>query len=211
MFGIENLLAFLLAATLVILIPGPATFFVMGKAHLTFSHGAFATLGIIIGDVALITVSGLGFASLMTKFPLLLISVKLGGAIYVLYLGLVLLNSSSKNEPGINAIDRARDQRYQTFVKGILITLTNPKPILFFSAFFPMFIMEGTKSAVQSFYILGMYFEFLNLSYFCILILIVTQLQQLPLFNRFMQGGFKSVSGVGLLCCGVFILVTSFG
>ncbi|PRC95011.1 LysE family translocator [Solimicrobium silvestre] len=210
MFGIENFLAFLLAATLIIIIPGPATFFVMGKAHLTFAHAVFAALGIIIGDVALITVSGLGFSSLIARFPLLLMSVKIGGALYVLYLGLALLKSGSKNELRNSLTKPAQGQRFQAFVRGILITLTNPKPILFFSTFFPMFIMAGTKSVVKSFYLLGMYFEILNLSYFCILLLIVTQLQQLSSYNRFIGGGFKSVSGVGLLCCGTFILVTSF-
>ena len=73
MMTLAQLLPFALASALVIGVPGPATFFVLGQAQVSRRHAARATLGIVLGDVLLMTAS-------------LLLAVKLGGAAYLVHL-----------------------------------------------------------------------------------------------------------------------------
>lgn len=207
MFGIENVLAFLLASTLLIIIPGPATFYVAGQAHLSAGHGRYATIGIIVGDIVLISLSGLGFAALVSQWPTFLLLIKLAGAIYVAYLGYTLLRTM----PGTVQMDRQATQErqtpYESLMKGILITLTNPKPILFFATFFPLFIKGDATSGAKSFYILGLIFEALNIFYFSLIILTVVGLRQVSALRQFSsRGQLHKISGYGLLLCSAFIL-----
>ena len=207
MIDIVNVWAFLLAAMLMIVAPGPGTFYVIGKAHQSPRHGSHAILGIVAGDVALITISGLGFASLMVRWPLILLAVKVLGAIYLCYLGWDLMAGVQQQEPQIALRENQPTDTRQSFLKGLLITLVNPKAVLFFAAFFPLFIRIGATSTMHSFYVLGAIFELLNLTYFVVVILAVMRMRQRPIFDRFLKGGFDKLSGIALTGCGLLILV----
>ncbi|MBJ6763001.1 LysE family transporter [Myxococcaceae bacterium JPH2] len=207
MLGIDNIASFLLAATLVIIVPGPATFYVAGRAQHSTRSAGLATAGIVAGDVVLITLAGAGFAALVSRWPMLLQAIQVSGALYIAYLGVDLLRAS----PAADAQARAAEAPPSGGVlKGFLITLTNPKPILFFGAFFPVFIDKGAQSWMGSFYALGGLFEVINLLYFAALITVFTQLRNTPFFVRFAAGGFKKVSGYGLVLCGAVTLVAAF-
>lgn len=162
------------------------------------------------GDLVLILASGLGFASLVARWPLLLLAVKLGGAVYVALLGWELVKPSSCPREGRGSTTHEERGGGLGIAKGLLITLTNPKPILFFAAFFPMFIRAGTASILREFLVLGFYFEVLNICYFSALILVVARLRHWPIFDRFLGGGFKAVSGIGMFCCSAFIFMALF-
>lgn len=205
MLGLENTAAFVLAAALVIAVPGPATIHVAAKARYSVKIAGLAVAGIVAGDVVLITLSGLGFAALVSKWPILLLTIKIIGAVYVAYLGIGLLRAKpdahSKAPAEASSI-------FGDFIKGLLITLTNPKPILFFAAFFPMFIDKTTRSWMQSFYALGALFEFINLIYFCAITAVICGFRTVPALERWSGGGFNKVSGAGLMLCAALILAT---
>jgi leucine efflux protein len=208
MFGIQNLASFVLASTLVILLPGPATFFVLGQARYTMARAGRATLGIITGDLILIGLSGLGFSALVARWPLLLTAIKLGGAAYIAWLGYGLLKAKPDAAATVSAAPTPRAGR--DLLQGLLITLTNPKPILFFAAFFPMFISSRTAAPAHSFYVLGACFEALNLAYFATLIVLMMQARRTRWFARFLDGGFQAASGVGLLGCAGLVLASAW-
>src|SRR5688572_30861779 len=84
--GTANVASFLFAATLVVLVPGPATLYVAGQAHRSAGSAGRAMAGIIVGDLVLITLSGLGFSALVTRWPVMLLVLQLGGALYVTFL-----------------------------------------------------------------------------------------------------------------------------
>lgn len=209
MLDIANVWSFLLAATLVIVVPGPATFYVIGKTHQSPWLASQATLGIVAGDVVLISVSGFGFASLVARWPLLLLAVKVIGAIYLLYLGWNLAQSSRQQLHRLSPHKDKPAHFGEDFLKGLLITLTNPKPILFFAAFFPLFIKTGATAVTQKFYALGVIFELLNLCYFSTMILIVTRLRHWRAFDRFLNGGFNTACGIALMGCSLSILAAA--
>lgn len=204
MFGIDNIWSFLLAATLIILVPGPATIYVAGKAARGVGVAVRAIGGIIAGDVVLITLAGFGFAALASRWPSLVAAINVIGAVYVAYLGVELLRSTPSP-----AIDDAPASARNTFVKGLLITLTNPKPILFFAVFFPMFIERSATSRIASFYALGALFEAINVVYFATIVAVVASLHRARTFNRYSAGTFNRVSGGALVACSVLLLVTA--
>lgn len=201
MHDIEHLPAFLLAATLLILVPGPATLYVASRTQRSVSSGCRATLGIVAGDIVLITLSGFGFAALVAQWPLLQTVIKVGGGLYIACLALELLNSPKSQtnfEPGKPSPDG--------FAKALLITLTNPKPILFFAAFFPMFINKAAGSTMRSFFTLGAMFEGINLMYFAALIAIVARLHRTKLLGQSGSRLLQKMSAFGLLICSGVVL-----
>jgi leucine efflux protein len=200
MLGIQHTLSFLLAATAVIIVPGPATLFVASAARDSARRAIHATAGIIAGDITLITAAGLGFAALVARWPVVLTAIKLVGALYLAYLGLELVRSRPSSTPSDAPPAGAR-----VFLKGLGITLTNPKPLVFFGAFFAMFIAPGAPSQLAAFYLLGGLFQLINVVYFATIITVVTRLRATAGFARFAAGRFNRACGALLVGYGAVL------
>lgn len=198
-------LSFLAAATLVIIVPGPATFYVLGAAYRSLAGAIASVAGIVAGDVVLIVLAGLGFAAVVSQWPMTLSVIKAVGSIYVVYLGIDLLRS--KPAAGED-VQTTKGRSPIGFVQGFLITVTNPKPIIFFAAFFPMFIDRDAGSTGASFLLLGVWFEIVNLVYLSAIITIVIQLRGRSAFDRFMSNSLARASGIGLVACGTLIMLS---
>jgi leucine efflux protein len=209
MLGLHSLGAFVWAATLVILVPGPATLLVAGHAQRGAWDAARVTAGVVTGDLVLITLSGLGFSALMQQWPALGLVLTVAGALYVAWLGWGLWRS----RPDATRADRASSPMTRGgFAQGLMLTLTNPKPILFFGAFFPLFIDRTDNGAghwMTSFYALGAVFEAINLIYFAVLIGLVARLRRLPALAGVSRGRLHRVSGGGLMLCAALMLATA--
>jgi len=205
MFAITHFGSFLLAATLVIIVPGPATLLVISSMQQSSKQAKQATLGIVCGDIVLITLSGVGVASTLAQWPGILYAIKLIGACYLLYLGTSLIWQQRKKESSTVDIDNSKRKR-SAFNHGLLLTLTNPKPILFFAGFFPLFIVAGTMQTVPSYYALGLIFEMLNSIYFASLIIGVTSIKDNVLMQRVLTGGLNAISGWIIAGCGAYML-----
>lgn len=160
----ESWLAFGVASLLVILVPGPAMLLVL--AQLGHSRArAWATVGgLVLGDLVLITAAGLGLASLLRGVPELALALRGVGAAYVAWLGL----SELRRPPG--AASPAPVEAGQGLRAAVLLTVMNPKPVLFFAAFFPLFLPAGTSEVLPGFLRLGAVFELLNFASYGLLI-----------------------------------------
>ncbi|HEY8875963.1 MAG TPA: LysE family translocator [Roseateles sp.] len=163
MSGVEHLGAFLLAALLVIVVPGPATLYVLGQARQALTRAVLAVAGLVVGDLLLITAAGLGLGALLQQWPAALLMLRWVGATYVAWLGLALLRSVPHGEAAPQLSRRA-------FGPALLLTLLNPKPILFFGAFFPLFLGTGSADWLAGFLRLGLLFELINIGWFALLI-----------------------------------------
>jgi leucine efflux protein len=211
MHGIDRPGSFVLSALLVIVIPGPATLYIAGTAREAWRRAGVAAAGIVVGDLVLIALSALGFAAVLAARPQLVSAIKLVGALYLAYLGVGLLRSrrgapalaSSPSPPSVRA--------WRHGVTGLLLTLTNPKPVVFFGAFLPLFVARDAPSPLTSFCTLGALFELINLSYFAAMIVVVRRLRASPGVARFLGGGFDRLCGAGLLACSALVLATAFG
>ncbi|WP_329605230.1 LysE family translocator [Undibacterium hunanense] len=162
-----------------------------------------AVAGIVCGDVLLITLSAAGFAVLMQSLPWLLPAMRVLGAAYLLYLGIAILRSSA-------APAQQPSPAHAGFTRGLLMTISNPKPVLFFSTFFPLFIPASQSSVVQGFVMLGLVFESINVLYFVLLCSLLTwankrlsQQSSSGWLRRLQAGGIQKICGGGLLLCGL--------
>lgn len=142
MFGIHNYTTFVAAIVAFQLIPGPGTLAILNA---TARHGVRAGMGAVFGTLAgdLLFMLGavLGLAAVLAARPLLLSSLQWVGIVYLCWLGLKLLLS-----PAGDKADAAPVQDHWTcFRQAFAVCLTNPKAIMFFMAFFPLFLTRESR------------------------------------------------------------------
>lgn len=197
MNGVQHLGAFMAAALLVVVVPGPATLFVLGQARTAAPRALLAVAGLVVGDLLLISAAGLGHGALLQQWPGALLALKTVGAAYVAWLGLALLRSApSRDVPGQPA--------GAAFGPALLLTLLNPKPILFFGAFFPLFLAGDSGDWLGGFLRLGLLFELINIGWFALLIAGVTLLRR---HSGLPAGAWLNrLGGLGLLGCAALVL-----
>lgn len=146
MLGISDFGAFCAAILLFLALPGPGTFALLtstGKGG--FRGGAAATLGVILGDQVLLWLAVAGVAAVMAANPVLFRGVQYLGAAYLAWIGLKLIFA----KPGAGSPITITPGHYLR--QSLLITLLNPKAIVFYMAFFPLFINPATHRGMVTF------------------------------------------------------------
>ena len=95
MFGITDLITFIIGTILIVILPGPNSLYVMSVAsRYGIKVGYQGALGVYTGDLILIVLTALGAASLLHAFPWLFILLKIVGALYLSYLGIKLFKAA---------------------------------------------------------------------------------------------------------------------
>ena len=146
MFGISDYGAFCAAVLLFLALPGPGTFALLtstGKGG--FRAGAAATFGLIVGDQVLLWLAVAGVAALLAAHPDVFKAVQYGGAVYLGWIGLRLIFGREGRTSPIHIEPR------HYLRQALLITLLNPKAIVFYMAFFPLFIDPATHQGGATF------------------------------------------------------------
>ncbi|MEN9761356.1 MAG: hypothetical protein RI906_1182 [Pseudomonadota bacterium] len=135
MFGITDYPAYLVAVLVFLAIPGPGNLALLSStAKGGLRGGLAATLGVIVGDQVLIWAAVAGLATLLLNLPTLFSALQWLGAAYLAWLGLNMVMA----KPGeATVIDIPAGQYFR---QSFFITLLNPKAIVFYMAFFPLFI-----------------------------------------------------------------------
>ena len=145
--GIADYGGFCAAVLLFLALPGPGTFTLLtSTGQGGFRAGAAATLGIIVGDQVLLWLAVAGVAALLAAHPVWFDAVRYAGAAYLAWIGLKLVfarDGESANPVRILPHHYAR--------QAFLITLLNPKAIVFYMAFFPLFIDPATHRGLPTF------------------------------------------------------------
>jgi leucine efflux protein len=147
MLGITDYGAFCATIALFLALPGPGTFALLtstGKGG--FRGGAAATLGLIAGDQVLLWLAVAGVAALLAAHPMAFKIVQYAGAAYLAWIGLRLLLSKGGGSASPINIEPRHYARQAFF-----ITLLNPKAIIFYMAFFPLFIDPATHHGLPTF------------------------------------------------------------
>jgi leucine efflux protein len=146
MFGIADYGAFCAAILLFLALPGPGTFALLtstGKGG--FRAGAAATLGLIIGDQVLLWLAVAGVAALLAAHPSAFKVVQYAGAAYLAWIGIKLVLAREGTASPI------RIEPHHFARQAFFITLLNPKAIVFYMAFFPLFIDPATHQGGVTF------------------------------------------------------------
>lgn len=146
MFGIADFGAYCGAILLFLALPGPGTFTLLtSTSQGGLRAGAAATLGLIVGDQVLLWLAVGGVAALLAAHPLVFQAVQMLGAGYLAWIGLRLIFAQPGDAPPI----RIAPHHYAR--QAFLITLLNPKAIVFYMAFFPLFIAPATHRGATTF------------------------------------------------------------
>lgn len=138
MFDIQNYASFLIAILVFQLVPGPGTIAILNAtARNGVGAGFGAVLGTLLGDFIYMVAAILGLAAVMQANPILFEALQWFGAAYLVWMGIQLLRARFANDA-----DAAEPRRsgWVYFRQACAVSLTNPKVILFFVAFFPLFL-----------------------------------------------------------------------
>lgn len=166
MLGISDYWAFVAAVLVFLMLPGPGTFAILTSTAKGGVRGGFAALaGLMIGDWLLMLAALVGVAALLAAHPLLFASVRWLGVAYLIWVGSQLLRAKSNASTTPLAIARGR-----YFRQGFLITLINPKAIVFYMAFFPLFIDPAQYQGGATLAAMGATISILAFAYYGVLI-----------------------------------------
>jgi leucine efflux protein len=160
MLGIADYGAFCAAILLFLALPGPGTFALLtstGKGGLR--AGAAATLGVIVGDQALMWLAVAGVAALLAANPTVFKLVQYAGAAYLVWIGLKLIFA----KPGAASPITIQPRQYAR--QAFLITLLNPKAIVFYMAFFPLFVDPAQHRGMVTFGAMALTIAVITLAY----------------------------------------------
>jgi threonine/homoserine/homoserine lactone efflux protein len=146
MFGIADYGAFVAAIVLFLAIPGPGNLALITSTSKGGVRGGLgATLGVIAGDQVLMWLAVAGVATLLVTYPAAFSAVQWLGAAYLAWLGWRLLTA----KPGDAPVLYIRPRQY--FQQALTITLLNPKAIVFYMAFLPLFVDPARRQGMITF------------------------------------------------------------
>ena len=147
--SLELWLAFVVASTALLLIPGPTVLLVLSYALSKGRNVAVASAtGVAAGDLAAMTASLLGLGALVLASATLFSVLKWVGAAYLVWLGIKLLRSAPSS--GLQAVETGRDiSARSVFGHAAAVTALNPKSVAFFIAFVPQFLRPAEPLGPQ--------------------------------------------------------------
>lgn len=160
----NSLLIFMAAGWLLNLTPGPDVLYIVSHALRGGARaGVVAGMGITAGCFVHIAAAAVGMGTLLAASATAFTVVKWVGAAYLLWMGAKLLLSRPTASPLALAarqagVAEALDLR-RVFIGGFWTNVLNPKVVLFFLAFLPQFIVQGTPDKALAFVLLGVLFN----------------------------------------------------
>lgn len=225
--GIHSFWQFLIGTVIIVLLPGPNSLYVItAAARHGHAGGWLAAWGIFTGDTILMVATASGAASLMVLFPTAFLVVKAIGAVYLGWIGLQLMREAFSRWRAPTTLDEdqvlaetegdahqtlatshpAGDSPHphlhpqpQPYWRALTLSLTNPKAILFFLAFFTQFVRTDAPSVALAYVSLGVVVQICSLLYLWMLIV-----AGVGLHRQFEDHPRWAATGMGLV--GVFFL-----
>jgi threonine/homoserine/homoserine lactone efflux protein len=198
MLGIADYGAFCAAILVFLALPGPGTFALLtSTAKGGFRAGAAATLGVIAGDQVLLWLAVAGVAALLAAQPVLFQGVQYLGAAYLAWIGLKLIFA----RPGTASPVRIEPRHYAR--QAFLITLLNPKAIVFYMAFFPLFIDPASHRGGVTFAAMAVTIAVITAAYCLLLCAFAGAVSARVKAHRRLARGLERLAGVLLVAFGI--------
>ncbi|NKI40501.1 leucine efflux protein LeuE [Streptomyces physcomitrii] len=185
MLGVTDLPTYLVGLLVIVLLPGPNSLYVLSvSARRGVRAGYTAAAGVWCGDTVLMTLSAAGVASLLQGNAFLFSIVKYAGAGYLTWLAVGMVRTAwsmwrsrhRQAEAEAESEDGAAPAGERPFRRAFVVSLLNPKAILFFVAFFVQFVDPGYAYPALSFVILGAFAQAASFLYLSALIFSGTRL-----------------------------------
>ena len=207
-FGITDFWTFLLGTIFIVLLPGPNSMYVLSvAAQRGIRAGYRGACGVFLGDAILMVLSAAGVASLLKASPALFHVVKYVGAGYLAWIGVQMLRGAwrawrqrGQGAAQATAVATPAANPASPFRKALVISLLNPKAILFFISFFIQFVDPLFGYPALSFVALGLVCQVCSLAYLTTIILVGARLADAFRRRRRLSAGMTS--GVGAMFLG---------
>ncbi|MEN5303141.1 LysE family transporter [Pseudomonas sp. TWI628] len=199
MLGVTDYGAFVIAFIIVLAIPGPGNFALItatGKGGI--QAGMAATCGVILGDQVLLWLAVAGVATLLAAYPAAFHVVQWAGAAYLAYLGLRMLLSKPGGAPRASRMDSGHYLR-----QTMMITLLNPKAIMFYMAFFPLFVDPVKHQGLVTFGFLAATVAVVTFLYGLIAVVLTHLLAERMRANLRIANMFERLAGACLVGFGI--------
>jgi len=202
--GITDVWQLIVATMVFLMLPGPGTFCVLTCTGQRGLRGGFASLvGLMLGDIALMFLAAIGVAALLQANPLLFKGLQYLGAAYLAWLGIKLLTAKGEQGAAVVPFSNAAD-----FRRGFLVTIINPKAIVFYMAFFPLFIDPATHQGSLTFVAMGAVISSCTLFYGSLLVFAGNAAARRLARNRRIAAFASKAAGVFLIGFGIKLSTT---
>jgi leucine efflux protein len=198
MFGIADYGAFVVAIIVFLAIPGPGNLALLtatGKGGVR--SGMAATLGVIAGDQVLLWLAVAGLSALLINYPGLYSSIQWAGAAYLMGLGYSLFNAKPGDAP---VLDMKPDHYFR---QALFITVLNPKAIVFYMAFFPLFVDPAIHLGLITFAVMAATIAALTLAYGLVVVLLAHHLAERVRANPLLTVMLNKTAGALLIGFGL--------
>lgn len=214
-YGVTDIWTYAVGALGIVLLPGPNSLFVLSVATARgVKSGYRAAMGVFLGDTILLLLTAMGAATLLRTYPALFVVVKYVGAAYLAWLGFNLIRNALKQGFSTLAAVKADADAAQgqmgaadPFQRALVVSLLNPKAILFLLSFFVQFIDPTYATPAVPFLILSSIVMLCSALYLSALIFGGAHLSQAFRARRRLSAGLSS--GVGALFVGFGIKLAS--
>jgi threonine/homoserine/homoserine lactone efflux protein len=203
MLGISDYPAFVLAILVFLAIPGPGNLaLLVSTAKGGVRGGLASTLGIMAGDQVLIGLAVMGVAALLVAWPSVFSAVQWLGALYLAWLGWKMIRSPQGAVPVLDI------PTGQYFKQSCLITLLNPKAIVFYMAFFPLFVDPGQPPSISTFGVMALTVATLTLCYGVVLVVLAHHLSSRVRSHPWAARALNTTAGALLIGFGCKLALT---
>ncbi len=203
MFGIADYGAFVAAIILFLAIPGPGNLaLITSTSKGGIAGGLAAALGIIAGDQVLLWMAVAGVAALLAAYPAAFHAVQWLGAAYLAWMGFKMLTAKPGSKPVLNILPR------HYFRQAMMITLLNPKAIVFYMAFFPLFVDPVHHQGMVTFGVMAATIAALGFLYSLIAVLLTYFLAERIRANPAITRVLEKLAGIFLIGFGVKLALT---
>jgi len=203
MLGVADYGAFVAAIVLFLAIPGPGNLALItstGKGGL--KGGMAATLGVIAGDQVLLWLAVAGVATLLATYPAAFHAVQWAGAGYLAWMGFKMLIAKPGDAPVLQIQPR------QYFRQAALITVLNPKAIVFYMAFFPLFVDPAQHRGMATFGLMAATIAALTFLYGVVVVLLTHHLAARMRANPLIARALEKIAGTFLIGFGIKLAIS---
>jgi threonine/homoserine/homoserine lactone efflux protein len=202
MFGISDYGAFVAAFVLLLFLPGPGNLALITSTSQGGMRGGVASvLGLLLGDQVLLWMTVAGVAALLQSHPHLFMAMQWVGAAYLAWLGAKMVLAKPGEGPSI----KITPGKY--FKETMLITLLNPKAIMFYFAFLPQFIDPEQHQGMTTFVFMAVTIAVLGFLYCFGVVLITHTMAERIRANPKMSAFLQKLAGLCLIGFGLKLAV----
>ena len=202
-FGIADYASFVIAIIVFLLIPGPGNLaLITSTSKGGIAGGLGAAFGLIAGDQILLWAAVAGVSAVMAAYPAAFHVVQWVGAVYLAWLGIKMLMM----KPGDAPILQIKPHHY--FRQAVFITLLNPKAIVFYMAFFPLFVDPVTHQGMTTFGVMAATIASLTFLYGLTSVLLTTFFAERIRANPEVSGFLNKVAGIFLIGFGLKLAIS---